>query len=122
MDTGRDFGRARRLLRKRQFDDVLRNAAVRTTRGALWLAARDSGLETARLGLIVGKRMLPLAVDRNRAKRVIRETFRQARGLPPMDIVVRLRAPARISARDAERLFGALAEIVERRGGAREDS
>ena len=80
------------------------------------LAARDSGFETARLGLIVGKRMLPRAVDRNRAKRVIRETFRQASGLPAMDIVVRVAVPAaKITGADAERLFAALAEIVERR-------
>lgn len=116
MDSKRDFGRARRLLRKKQFDQVLRGASVRAGRGPLRLAARDNDLETARLGLIVGKRMLPRAVDRNRAKRVIRESFRQAGELPPMDIVVRVGAPgATVSVGDADRLFGALAEIVARR-------
>ncbi|MDE0659115.1 MAG: ribonuclease P protein component [Gammaproteobacteria bacterium] len=116
MDFRRDFGRARRLLRKKQFDDVLRRASVRTGRGPLRLAARDNELEMARLGLIVGKRMLPRAVDRNRAKRVIRESFRQAGGLPAMDIVVRVAVPAAaITVADADRLFRALAEIVDRR-------
>lgn len=80
------------------------------------LSARDNEVEMARLGLIVGKRMLPRAVDRNRAKRVIRESFRQAGPLPAMDIVVRVAVPAaQVTIADADRLFGALTEIVDRR-------
>jgi ribonuclease P protein component len=46
-------------------------------------------MQTARLGLVVGKRALRRAHDRNRAKRVLRDTFRRRReGLPPMDIVI----------------------------------
>ena len=116
MDLRRDFGRARRLLRKKQFDEVLRGASVRAGRGPLRLSARHNELEMARLGLIVGKRMLPRAVDRNRAKRVIRESFRQAGALPAMDIVVRVAVPtAQVTVADADRLFGALAEIVDGR-------
>ncbi len=45
----------------------------------------------ARLGLIVGKRQLKRAVDRNQVKRVLRETFRVNRSiLPAIDIVVQL--------------------------------
>ena len=116
------FRRASRLLRKTQFDSVLRHAAVRTGRGPLRLSARErtddcaGAIEMPRLGLIVGKRMLRRAVDRNRAKRVIRESFRQAARLPAMDIVVRLAVPgAEVSMTDADRLFAVLAEIVERR-------
>ena len=123
MGTRRDFGRARRLRRKNQFDDVLRNASVRVGRGPLRLAAYDNDLETARLGLIVGKRMLPLAVDRNRAKRVIRESFRQADELPAMDVVVRVALPAaEVSVADADRLFRAFGRIVEQRQSASEGS
>ena len=118
MDSRRDFARARRLLRKKQFDEVLRGASVRAGRGPLRLAARDNELEMARLGLIVGKRMLRRAVDRNRTKRVIRESFRRAGGLPAMDIVVRVAVPAaEVTVADADRLFGALVEIVEWRRG-----
>ena len=70
----------------------------------------------ARLGLIVSKRMLPRAVDRNRAKRVIRESFRHAVELPAMDIVVRVAVPAAtVTGAQADGLFIALGEIVERR-------
>lgn len=52
-------------------------------------------MQNARLGLVVGKRALRRAVDRNRAKRVIRETFRvNRRDLPGMDIVVQVTGPA----------------------------
>ena len=92
---------------------------MRVGRGPLRLAARANAVEMPRLGLIVGKRMLPRAVDRNRAKRVIRESFRQACGLPAMDMVVRVAVPAaKVTTGDAERLFRALAEIVERRDNA----
>ena len=45
----------------------------------------------ARLGLVVGKKLLKRAVDRNRLKRVVRENFRLRRlQLPSYDLVVRL--------------------------------
>ena len=48
-------------------------------------------MHTARLGLVVSKRALPRAHERNRARRVLRETFRRHRAdLPPMDIVVQV--------------------------------
>ncbi len=116
MDSGSDFGRSKRLLRKNQFDRVLRRAHLRTARGPLRLAATYNDLEDARLGLIVGKRMLPRAVDRNRAKRVIRESFRQACDLPAMDIVVRVAdAGAIVSATEATRLFQTLSSLDVRR-------
>lgn len=47
----------------------------------------------ARLGLVVGKKLLKAAVRRNLVKRVIREQFRQQRArLPAIDIIVRLMA------------------------------
>lgn len=47
----------------------------------------------ARLGLIVPRRHLKRAVERNRIKRQIRECFRKSRkSLPPMDIIVMARA------------------------------
>lgn len=47
----------------------------------------------ARLGLAVSKKVSPLATQRNRLKRQIRESFREhAAGLPSADIVVIARA------------------------------
>lgn len=56
------------------------------------LYARPNGLPHARIGIIASKRVAPRAVDRNRAKRLVREVFRamQAR-LNGTDIVVQLR-------------------------------
>jgi len=49
------------------------------------------GAVSARLGIVVGKKQLRRAIDRNRVKRVLREQFRwQRAGLPVFDIVVRL--------------------------------
>ena len=46
----------------------------------------------ARIGIIASKRVAPRAVDRNRAKRLVREAFRQLRHrLGGVDVVVQLR-------------------------------
>ncbi len=52
-------------------------------------------MHTARMGLVVGRRALPRAHERNRAKRVLREAFRRRRAaLPAMDIVVQVTGDA----------------------------
>ena len=52
---------------------------------------REAAAEGARLGLVVGKKQLKKAVDRNTFKRVIREQFRLCRPtLPAVDLIVRL--------------------------------
>lgn len=54
---------------------------------------RSEGQTEARLGVVVGKKLLKRAVDRNRVKRIVREQFRCRRaGLPAYDLVVRLAA------------------------------
>jgi len=62
-----------------------------------------------RLGLVIAKRFLPLAVQRNRVKRLVREGFRCSRSeLPAIDIIVRLaRKPdVEVNASDVAALFG----------------
>lgn len=57
--------------------------------GPLRIAYRPNGLGHPRLGLALAKRLLPRAVDRNRIKRLVRESFRQRRSrLPALDLVV----------------------------------
>ena len=48
-----------------------------------------------RTGLVVGRKALPRAIDRNRFKRKVREAFRRARpALESYDLIVRLKRPA----------------------------
>ena len=75
----------------------------------------------ARLGLIVGKRAVRRAHERNTLKRVAREVFRTARAhLPAMDVVVQLRGPAgrRELRRMLEEEFSSMAELKDGAGGS----
>ena len=113
------YGRDRRLLRRREFDAVFGRPSMRVSAPPLWLAARPNEGMAARLGLVVGKKVLRRAVDRNRAKRAIRESFRLTQGLPPLDIVVRVVESRPVAAADADRLFRALQRRLSRRKGVR---
>jgi len=56
--------------------------------------ARPSGRNVARLGLTISRRAAKRAVDRNRLKRVARESFRHQQALPTWDFVVLARPGA----------------------------
>jgi len=80
-----------RLTRKQQFDRVLSARTTQVRRGPFRVYAVANGEPCARLGLIVGKRQAKRAVDRNRIKRALRESFRSQRlALSGVDIVVQL--------------------------------
>jgi ribonuclease P protein component len=76
---------------------------------------KPNGLAHARIGIITAKRIAPRAIDRNRAKRLVREVFRAMRHrLTGIDVVVQLRrwSPGGVAARaDLARL---LEELVAR--------
>lgn len=73
------------------FDQV--SSKVRTP--CVTVLATKSSVEQARLGLIVAKKHVKRAVDRNRLKRVIREQFRLHQySLTGLDIVVIVRPGA----------------------------
>ena len=68
------------------------------------------------MGVVVAKKMLQRAVDRNRFKRVIRERFRCLRDrLPAVDLVVRLAVkPVRFDRKLLADEFVALLERLPR--------
>jgi ribonuclease P protein component len=64
------------------------NTSKAPSKNAL-LLARSNGLAYPRLGLVIGKKSVKLAVERNRLKRQIRESFRLNQNtLTGLDIVV----------------------------------
>jgi ribonuclease P protein component len=90
--TSRAFQRECRLTQKHEYDHVLKSrAAIRLSCGCFKVIAMQRDAGEARLGLIVGKRQLKRAIDRNRVKRIVRESFRAVRtDLPSVDIVFQL--------------------------------
>jgi ribonuclease P protein component len=72
--------------------------------------AQANGLGCARLGMSIAARILRRAVDRNRVRRQIRESFRVHQlGLPAIDIVIGARAG--VLAADNAQLRAALEKL-----------
>lgn len=80
------FNKARRLLKKTEYDFVFTKAKKIKTNELIILYRRNF-LQHARLGLALSKHVIPKAHDRNRVKRLLRETFR-IKKLPAVDIVI----------------------------------
>lgn len=84
---------------------------------------RPEGNTEARLGLVVGKKLLKRAFDRNTVKRVVRDQFRRCRAeLPAVDLVVRLAAKPvpldrKLLAEDFLALLGKLQRPRNKRDG-----
>ena len=90
------FKPAQRLVHKAQFDVVYQQSTKKFGDSCFLILIRPNDLNMARLGLSISSRTVGNAVNRNRIKRVIRESFRKnASGFPPVDIVVNSRNGAR---------------------------
>jgi ribonuclease P protein component len=85
------FPKTERLRRAGEFKSLLRSHALRENGVALYVSQSESAPKS-RLGILVSRKALKRAVDRNRAKRVIREFFRLQKEnfLKPADLVVRV--------------------------------
>ncbi len=82
------FRASMRLRHSRQFDEVFR-CSKRSTDQWVSVLARGNGSELARLGLAISKKCARKAVERNRIKRTIRESFRHNIGrLRGLDLVI----------------------------------
>lgn len=86
------FARCHRLTRTDEFSSVFGfRRAIRGKLLTVHYQPRPDGENGARLGLVIAKKFLRRAVDRNQVKRIVREQFRCLRGgLPAVDVVARL--------------------------------
>jgi len=92
IKEGFTFPRHIRLLSSREFQAVFRDKSSRSSDQRWTLLARPNTLENARLGMAISKRVLKNAVDRNRIKRIVRESFRcHQQELGGLDIIVMCR-------------------------------
>lgn len=92
--TGQNFSREERLLSAEQYQYVFANAR-RFGNPNFTLLVRENNLGYPRLGLAIAKKSVKFAVDRNRIKRLIRESFRQQKTqLPSIDIIAMCRTGA----------------------------
>lgn len=100
------FRRAMRMNRPGDFSRVFRQGK-RLGGGGLTVLTVENSVGHPRLGLAIAKKHLKLANQRNRLKRIIRESFRQHQSaFSNIDIVV-LSRPG-ISQRDSAQIWAAL--------------
>ncbi len=106
--------RERRLRLQGDFDR-LRAKGVRLECGSFFLNAGKAPAEMpARLGIVVAKKQLPGAVDRNRAKRLLREAFRAAGDEVPAGWDVVLVARRSLPGQPLARIIASLREGLAR--------
>lgn len=95
-----------RLRGARQFERVFARGR-RSADDCFTVIAAGNDASGARLGLAIAKRRVPKAVDRNRIKRIVRESFRhRIAELPAVDIVVLARSG--VACRGNAELFASL--------------
>ena len=96
------FSSRQRLHTPKEFGRVFADP-VRSSDRYFTVLARSSARDVARLGLTISRRVAKRAVDRNRLKRIARESFRLQRALPAWDFVVMAKPGADQSERVALR-------------------
>ena len=90
--TSKAFTRAHRLTSGHDFSRVF-SGADRSADQYFTVLGKRNGFDIPRLGLAVSRRVAPRAVDRNRLRRLARESFRHLE-LAPLDFVVMARQQA----------------------------
>ncbi|MES1924153.1 ribonuclease P protein component [Salinisphaera sp. T31B1] len=112
------FPKTARLRNAGDFRAVFKHGSKKVSAGFVVIFAPGSAMR-ARLGLALAKRRIARSVDRNRVKRVLRESFRcHQQGLGNVDIVVLARS--RTASMSNAELFAQLATIwpsIARSGG-----
>ena len=77
IDPNCHFQKDQRLLNAHQYKNVFDNVDCKQSGKYFTFLSTSSQQAKHRLGLIVAKKHIPLAVNRNKIKRAIRESFRQ---------------------------------------------
>lgn len=89
MGADTSFGKTRRLLNASDYSRVFDGAEARASHRHFLLLARTNNGPRHRLGLVIAKKNVRLAVQRNRIKRVAREVFRQLPHTEPaLDVIL----------------------------------
>jgi len=84
-----NFGKARRLLNANDYSRVFDGSEARASHKHLLLLAITNNRPGHRLGLVIAKKNVRLAVQRNRIKRTAREFFRTLPDSEPhLDVVL----------------------------------
>ena len=85
-----EFSRQQRLLTAEDYRRVFAKAGFKVSDQHLLILARPAQTPHSRLGLVIAKKHVKRAVDRNRIKRILRESFRTLEQPlePPVDIVI----------------------------------
>ncbi|HEY6019580.1 MAG TPA: ribonuclease P protein component [Candidatus Paceibacterota bacterium] len=79
-----------RITQRKDFEQALSSSYLSNRWFAVYL--RQTANSGPRLGMIVSKRIMPKAISRNYAKRLIREIFRvNIPDLPALDYVIKIR-------------------------------
>jgi ribonuclease P protein component len=108
------FSRQKRLLQAAEFKTALRSRRRERGTGFIMIMVPNQHSH-ARLGIVVGRKALPRAVDRNRFTRLVREQFRRvAAQLQPLDIVVQ--AQSKLALADLDVLPVELSKLLRTAG------
>lgn len=107
MSQNFKFDKSLRLLNSSGFKPVFDSSDFRASQQHFLILAKINELGRPRLGLVIAKKNVRNAVDRNRMKRLIRESFRlQQHQLPPIDaIVLARRGMDKLDNADITKLF-----------------
>ncbi|MFW1678296.1 ribonuclease P protein component [Pontibacter sp. JAM-7] len=83
------FSRHLRLLNGGDFQHVFNDVQLKVPDQPFLLLARPNPLGYPRIGFIISKKNVRLAVKRNRVRRIMRESFRLAQHqLPAVDMII----------------------------------
>lgn len=112
-----EFPRESRLLNARDYSPVFQQPDARVSNPQLLVLAKTKAQGGSRLGLVIAKKHIRLAVQRNRIKRIIRESFRARKaefGTIDMVVLARPKLDER-SSREIRELADALFDELLRK-------